>query len=103
MCVFDLIRRFLSFSLLGFFIFSIICDGSMSKTFNVSNPMVQCSTICFVVGFLLLLSCQHKTYDNSILNEIFGILIHIGQETGCDSLLSWQCDNGECIGIAERW
>lgn len=26
----------------------------------------------------------------------------IGQKSGCDSILSWQCKNGECIGIAER-
>lgn len=26
----------------------------------------------------------------------------IGQKSGCDSILSWQCKNGECIGIGER-
>ncbi|XP_055325237.1 modular serine protease-like isoform X1 [Sitodiplosis mosellana] len=25
-----------------------------------------------------------------------------GQESGCDAILSWQCKNGECIGIGER-
>lgn len=30
------------------------------------------------------------------------VVFVVGQESGCDSILSWQCKNGECIGIGER-
>lgn len=34
--------------------------------------------------------------------NIFSSVVVIGQESGCDAILSWQCKNGECIGIGER-
>lgn len=49
---------------------------------------------------------EHKT-DNYLKRTVLPYVIVyvafvVGQESGCDAILSWQCKNGECIGIGER-
>lgn len=47
---------------------------------------------------IIYVVCQYFSF----IFRSFVLVRVIGQKSGCDSILSWQCKNGECIGIAER-